>query len=118
MRRPLTLLVLAAVAGLGLSAASCSSSPPSCTDPTTTTSVQLSNFEYTPTCAAATADDTLTITNTSDTPHTFTVKGTDVNVSVDGGKTAQIALTGIEPGTYAVVCQYHPQMVGALKVTG
>ena len=21
-------------------------------------------------------------------------------------------------GTYAVVCQYHPQMVGALKVTG
>jgi plastocyanin len=112
------LLLLVACALLGVSTAACSSSPPSCTDPTTTTSVQLSNFQYSPACTAATAADTLTISNTSDTPHTFTVKGTDVNVSVDGGKTAEIALTGIAPGTYTVVCQYHPQMVGALKITG
>ncbi|MGE5227638.1 MAG: cupredoxin domain-containing protein [Planctomycetaceae bacterium] len=118
MRRPPRLLLLAVTAALALPAVACSSSPPSCADPTTTTSVELSNFEYAPACTAATAADTLTITNTSDTPHTFTVKGTDVNVSVDGGKTAEIALTGIQPGTYAVVCQYHPQMVGALKVTG
>ncbi|MGZ4132890.1 MAG: cupredoxin domain-containing protein [Actinomycetota bacterium] len=115
MRRPLLFLLLAALA---LPVVACSSEPASCTSPTTTTSVELSNFDYTPGCVAATASDTLTLTNSSDTPHTFTVKGTDVNVSLDGGKTAEVALTGVQPGTYAVVCQYHPQMVGALKVTG
>ncbi len=115
MRRPLLLLLLALLA---LPAASCSSKQASCTDPTTTTSVELSSFDYTPGCVAATATDTLTLTNGSDTAHTFTVKGTDVNVSLEGGKTAEVTLTGVQPGTYTVVCQYHPQMVGALKITG
>ena len=63
------------------------------------------------------AGQTLTLHNADDTPHTFTVKGTDVDVKLDGGQTAEASLAGVAAGTYAVSCLYHPQMTESLLVT-
>jgi plastocyanin len=118
--RTTTSLRLLLLLALAVPAVACSSGggAPTCDNPVTTTNVALKDFEYDPSCVAATASDTLTIANDGGSPHTFTVKGTDVSVNLDAGDQAQIALTGVAPGTYTVVCNYHPQMVGALKITG
>ena len=68
-------------------------------------------------CVAATANDTLAVVNHDQAAHTYTVKGTSINVNVDPGQTAQALLTGIAPGTYAVVCTYHPSMTASLRVS-
>ena len=61
--------------------------------------------------------DRSTLHNADDTPHTFTVKGTDVDVKIEGGQTAEASLAGVAAGTYAVSCLYHPQMTESLQVT-
>ena len=71
----------------------------------------------TPSCISATANDTLNLVNKDTTEHTFTVKGTSINVTIEGGQTATAPLTGIAPGTYSVTCQFHPQMTETLQVT-
>ena len=114
MRR--TLLVVALVA-LPLSAVGCSSPSATCDAPTTTTTVELQNSTFAPGCVSAGAGETLTLHNADDTPHTFTVKGTDVDVKIEGGQTAEAPLAGVAAGTYAVSCLYHPQMTGSLQVT-
>ena len=115
MRRTLLAVVLIA---LPLSAVGCSSSASaSCDVPTTTTTVDMQNSTFTPSCVSTTAGQTLTLHNADDTPHTFTVKGTDVDVKIDGGLTAEASLVGVAAGTYAVSCLYHPQMTGSLQVS-
>ncbi len=115
MRR--TLLAVALLA-LPLSTVGCgSSSSASCDVPTTATTVDIQNSTFTPACLSTTAGQTLALHNADDTPHTFTVKGTDVDVKIDGGQTAQASLAGVAAGTYAVSCLYHPQMTASLQVT-
>jgi plastocyanin len=102
-----------------LSAGACrgsSSGGASCDAPVSTETVTLKDFAFDPACVSATAGSTLTITNTGGAPHSYTVKDTGVNVTLDPGDSGTADLTGIAPGTYAVTCTYHPQMVGALKV--
>jgi plastocyanin len=98
--------------------ASCSkgSTAVSCQDPAQATTVDLQDFAYSPVCTAAASDATLTLQNTGSQPHSFTVKGTEVNVMVGAGQRSDASLAGIGPGTYQVTCTLHPQMVGALKI--
>ena len=114
MRRTLLAAVLIA---LPLSAVGCSSSSSVSCDAPTTTTVDIQNSTFTPGCVSTTAGQTLTLHNADDTPHTFTIKGTDVDVKIDGGQTAEASLAGVAVGTYAVGCLYHPQMTGSLQVT-
>jgi plastocyanin len=109
----LSVVVMAALAGAGVA---CSSDAPSCTSYTAATSVDLKDFSFDPGCLGASPGATLTLRDVGAAPHSFTVKGTDVNVSVDPGETATADLSGVAPGTYTVVCTYHPDMVGRLKV--
>jgi plastocyanin len=88
----------------------------SCPSPTSTNAVNLADFDYDPPCVAARAGTNLTLTDTGRAPHTYTVPGTSLNVKLDPGRTETAALTGVAPGTYAVICEYHPQMRGALVV--
>jgi plastocyanin len=114
-RHALVSLVL--VAALALPG--CSSgvaSPPACDNPTATTTVELKDFSFEPTCVQATAGAALTLNNTGREAHTFTVTGTGVDVHVDAGATGTASLDGVAAGTYTVVCTLHPQMVGALRV--
>ena len=92
------------------------SPPEACTDPVAATTVELADFEFRPDCLSADAGATITLENTGDVLHTFTVGGTDVDFEVDAGTSVEASLSGVEPGTYAVTCTLHPQMVATLTV--
>jgi plastocyanin len=112
-----SLVVTAALVGAsGLAACSHGSSAPSCANPVPASTVTIQDFAFDPSCASVRPDTSLTLTNQGSLAHTFTVKGTNVDVTVDSGQTQHVSLEGIAPGTYTVVCTFHPQMVGALKI--
>ena len=90
--------------------------PEACSDPVDATTVELSDFAFRPNCLSADAGATLTLENTGDAPHTFTMEGSDVDVEVDPGSSAEASLSGSESGTYAVTCTLHPQMEATLTV--
>jgi plastocyanin len=90
--------------------------PEPCTDPVATTSVELADFAFRPDCFSTGTGATITLENTGDALHTFTVTGTDVDVSVDAGASGEASLSGVAAGTYAVTCTLHPQMVATLTV--
>lgn len=110
-------LVALVLAGLGAACSTGSSGAATCDSPTKTTEVDMQNIAFTTGCVSATANDTLTLVNKDSTEHTYTVKGTSINVTVDAGKTETAPLTGIAPGTYSVICQFHPSMTATLQVT-
>lgn len=90
--------------------------PVSCTDPVAATTVELADFAFRPDCLSADAGATITLDNTGDAPHTFTVTGTDVDFDLDAGSSVDASLSGVEPGAYVVTCTYHPQMEATLTV--
>jgi plastocyanin len=108
-------LVLALVALLP--ACEGDASPPEpCTDPTPASSVELADFAFRPDCLSADSGSTITLDNSGDAPHTFTVGSTDVDVNVDAGALGAADLGTVDPGTYAVTCTFHPQMEATLTV--
>jgi plastocyanin len=113
-------IVTLLTAALLVLAASCSSEPTGseglCPDPTTTTttSVEMGDFFYEPECVEVDEGATLSIDNTGKAPHTFTIDGAEANVAA--GESATLDLANIAPGTYEVICTYHPQMTAALRV--
>ncbi len=88
----------------------------SCPNPSSATTVKLADFDFDPSCVVANRGATLTLKDTGNAPHTYTVAGTSVNVKLDPGATQTVTLTGLGPGTYNVICEFHPQMRGAIKV--
>lgn len=50
------------------------------------------------------------------TPHTFTVNGTDVDLGLEPLQTGE-ATIDLDPGTYDFHCRLHTQMTGTLTVT-
>jgi plastocyanin len=117
MNRIVLLAVVVSLASFGIACSSSGASGPTCDSPTTTTEVDMQNIAFTPSCVSATANDTLNLVNKDTTEHTFTVKGTSINVTIEGGQAATAPLTGIAPGTYSVTCQFHSQMSETLQVT-
>ena len=91
--------------------------PADCTDPVAATRVELADFAFRPACLSAEDGATITLENTGDAPHTFTVTGTDVDINLDAGTSVDVSLSGLEPGTYAVTCTFHPQMEATLTVS-
>jgi plastocyanin len=112
--RSVLLLVMLCAGGM-----SCSSSgtPSSCTPSGPTQTVDLKDFAFEPACMGASTGSTIALQNTGSTLHTFTITGTAIDEKLDGGANGQVVLTGIAPGTYAVVCTVHPQMTATLQVT-
>jgi len=90
--------------------------PEPCTDPAVTTTVELADFAFRPDCLSADTGATISLENTGDAPHTFTVAGTDVDVDVDAGTSGEATLSGVASGSYAVTCTFHPQMEATLTV--
>ena len=104
------LLLLAACSGDG------ANPPEGCADPVAVTTVELADFAFRPDCLSADAGATITLDNTGDALHTFTLEGTDVDFELDAGTSIEASLSGVEPGTYAVTCTLHPQMTATLTV--
>jgi plastocyanin len=65
------------------------------------------NYQFTPAKITVHEGDTITVSNTNpSTPHTFTVTGTDINVSNDA-MSAQDVTIDLAPGTYPFICRFH-----------
>jgi plastocyanin len=90
--------------------------PEPCSDPVAAATVELADFEFRPDCLLADAGATIALENTGDAPHTFTVEGTDVDLDLEVGTSADASLSGVDPGDYAVTCTFHPQMEATLTV--
>jgi plastocyanin len=104
-----------------LAAVGCAGSAPEaepCADPVPADAVRLEDFVFEPDCLSAAPGDRVRLDNVGEAPHTFTVEGTDVDVDVPAGETGEAGLAGVEPGTYAITCTYHPQMTATLAVDG
>jgi len=111
-------VVLSLIVG---AAVGCSGSPPepeACTDPVPADTVRLEDFAFEPDCLLAAAGAEVRLANVGDTPHTFTVEGTDVSFHLAAGTDGEVSLSGVQPGLYAVTCVYHPQMTATLEVSG
>lgn len=108
---------IVALTMLGVACSTGGGGTPTCETPTKTTEVDMESLAFTPACVSATANDTLSLVNKDAAEHTFTVKGTSINVTIEGGRTATAPLTGIAPGTYSVTCQFHPSMTETLQIT-
>jgi plastocyanin len=79
--------------------------------------VQANNFAFDPTTVKVESGGDLYLANgNANTPHTFTVDGTDIDVSLDPLASDEVKID-LDPGTYDFHCKIHTQMTGTLTVT-
>ena len=82
-------------------------------------SVALNNYLFDPARIEVASGDTVEVQNANaNTPHTFTVKGSDIDVSLEP-LASDTAVIELEPGTYDVFCRLHTSfdMEAELTVT-
>ena len=79
--------------------------------------VTIQDLAFSPDCFAAASASSITIENKDSVTHTFTIDGTQVDVSIDGGDTFNGESAGLEPGTYPFHCKIHSSMTGIVIVT-
>ena len=60
--------------------------------------VTIQDLAFTPDCFAAASASSITIENKDTVTHTFTIDGTQVDVSIDGGQTFNGESAGLDPG--------------------
>jgi plastocyanin len=75
------------------------------------------NFAYVPDCFIASSGSSFAVSNKDPVAHTFTVTGTDLNVTIEGSEAKSADLSSLAPGTYPFMCTIHPAMTGTLIVT-
>ncbi|MBI3649159.1 MAG: cupredoxin domain-containing protein [Actinobacteria bacterium] len=76
------------------------------------------NFSFSPGKISVKAGDAITVADTDpSTPHTFTIDGTSIDITNDGG-TSQDVTIDLTPGTYEFYCRFHKSlgMKGTLVV--
>jgi len=79
--------------------------------------VQANNFAFDPTEASVESGEDLYLKNgNANTPHTFTVEGTDIDVELAPLANDEVKVD-LDPGTYEFHCRFHAQMTGTLTVT-
>jgi plastocyanin len=77
------------------------------------------NYQFTPATITVKHGDTITVSDTNpSTPHTFTIKGTNIDVA-NNAMQSQDVVIDLKPGTYDFFCKYHASrgMTGTLTVT-
>jgi plastocyanin len=79
--------------------------------------LQAVNFSFSPADLEVASGTELVVRNAAtDTPHTFTVEDTDVDVELSPGDVEDVEID-LDAGTYAFHCRFHSQMTGTLTVT-
>lgn len=76
------------------------------------------NYQFTPAKITVHQGDTITVSDTNpNTPHTFTITGTDIDVSNDAMSSQDVTID-LAPGTYPFICRFHESqgMTGTLVV--
>ena len=66
-------------------------------------------FTFSPSTVTVHQGQTITLTNVSDTAHTFTVTGQGIDIETMPGKTDKVTID-LPPGTYPFVCRFHESM--------
>jgi len=79
--------------------------------------VTIQDLAFSPDCFAARSASSITIENKDGVTHTFTIDGTQVDVSIDGGQTFNGESAGLAPGTYDFHCKIHSSMTGTVIVS-
>jgi len=131
MRRSLFVLVVALALGL-VACGGGDEAPPTTTGETGTTgsadcadltagdtfTLTASNFAFDPSCFTARAAQSITIVNEDSADHTFTISGSQIDVTIPAGETFNgEPVSGVlEPGTYDFFCRFHPSMTGTITV--
>lgn len=109
--------ILLGLAAIALWACSGGGESPSCENPQQATEVTMDDFSYEPTCVEASAGTTLNVVNEGQAPHTFTIESDPgVDLDVPAGERASLDVPELDPGSYSVICTYHPQMQAVLLV--
>jgi plastocyanin len=79
--------------------------------------VTIQELAFSPDCFAAASASFITIENKDSVTHTFTIDGTSVDVSIDGGQTFNGESAGLKPGTYPFHCKIPSSMTGTVIVS-
>ena len=87
-----------------------------CANPVEAETVVLSDFAFRPDCLQAEEGAQISLRNTGEAPHTFTIEGTTVDFNLPAGTSTDASLSGVEPGRYTVACTLHPQMEATITV--
>jgi len=101
----------ASVAGGGETAAAC---PDLSADNPFVITIQNMTFE--PSCFTAAGSSSITIVNMDSVDHTFTIDGTQIDVTIAAGETFNGESAGLKPGEYTFHCKIHPSMTGTVTV--
>jgi len=104
-----------AVAAVALLAAACGGDGNGGDGGGTTDSVTMVDNEFQPSSFTA-ASTSITVTNDGQALHSFTLTGGDIDQDVQAGESADIDLSGLDAGSYDLICKYHPEMTGSLTV--
>jgi plastocyanin len=82
------------------------------------TTITASDFAFDPETVTIAAGDGIELTNEGEAEHNITAEDAGMDEDVDAGDSVTIDTSGVEPGTYDFICEYHPdQMTGTLEVT-
>ena len=79
--------------------------------------VTIQGLAFHPDCFAAKSASSITIENKDTVTHTFTIDGTQVDVTIPGGQTFNGESAGLAPGTYPFHCKIHSTMTGTVIVS-
>lgn len=107
---------------LALGAAACGPAAPAggggCVDLTAAPAVrvEIADFRYVPACFTMRAAQRLVVTNDDGTDHTFTLRGTGVDIAIAGSARAEAGPLPVDPGAYELICRYHPDMRGTVTL--
>ena len=96
-----------------------STAPPSPSPTPNGPTIAVQGFSFTPDDPSFARGTTITLDNSETSEdHTFTVKGTKIDVVLHSGEVETLALK-LKPGTYDFVCTYHALegMTGQLTIT-
>lgn len=72
---------------------------------------------FDPDCFAARSASAIAIQNKDSVTHTFTIDGTQVDVTIEGGTIFNGVSAGLAPGTYPFHCKIHTTMTGTVIVS-
>ena|SRR5687767_2912759 len=86
------------------------------------TEIAATDFAFAPATVEGEAgsETTITVRNTGESPHTFTLKEQDIDEELQPGDEAQVTVTFPDSGSLEFICRFHAGggMTGTLEVAG
>jgi plastocyanin len=78
--------------------------------------ISIKNYKFSPKCFTVTSGSALNVDNTDPATHTFTVVGTSIDSTIQGGGAFHKGSEGLAAGEYTFYCRIHPSMKGSFTV--